>query len=146
MLVDVNQEIFNAKIHGCNLFIQKCPQCLWDKYIISDDLLPVNWKFLSTIENLTEEQAAGLVNRMQPHVTLFGDFYENYIDAELMYENPISSSHSLLKANDVLLENDVKKPIPNLYDTDNSEEKHALEKAMLVYKKAEAKVFNPKTT
>ena len=100
LLVDVNQEIFNAKIHGCNLFIQKCPQCLWDKYIISDDLLPVNWKLLSIIENLTEEQAAGLVNRMQPHVTLFGDFFENYIDSELMYESPISSFHSLLKAND----------------------------------------------
>ena len=60
--------------------------------------------------------------------------------------SPIESFHSLLKANGVLLENDVKKPIPNLYDTDNSEEKHALEKAMLVYKEAEAKVFNPKTT
>lgn len=65
-----------------------------------------NWKYLSTIEGLSEEQADELVGEMLEHVTLQGKFYVDYTNEEMMFATAIESFHSLLSANDVITDRD----------------------------------------
>lgn len=84
-----------------------------------------NWKFISTIENLTEEQADGLVDKGVVMPTAFTEFHH------------------------LLLENDVYKINPYVHPDNISIQPASLGWYMdrlAEWQSAEAKVFNPKTT
>lgn len=89
----------------------------------------VRWKFISTIENLSEYEADGLVDRVAQHYQKYG--YSTIADC--WTDTAIESFHSLLKANDVLMENPYNEPWrDDAYPP--------------LWQEAEAKVFKSSTT
>jgi|GEM_PF-1421155 len=148
LLVDLGDKNKFAGIVGDSLYYE-FEKFVQGDYPMSIPILQGNWKFISTIEAITEEQADGLVEKCIPHsINTWPDYgwkatrYKacNYVGSA------IESFQSLLKANDVMLENECGfMPKPNHYSADD--DSHKFYPADLAeWQEAEAKVFSPSTT